>query len=301
MDIICFTSNSPTCLQNQTPPSCCFLCSSFYLALLVHFSDQFGLNWWFDAVIAGRKAWASGCKGGNRIWQVQHLITNDTGWFGCFMEDVWTRLPSSLKVNFFFLLFVCVFLANVAPCCPSGVRNYLKEALVNIITVHAEVKIFQIHPFDFFYPNRAFSGRFCPPLRSSRSLRTWSLGSCPRLSSQSQTRCAVLCSVCLPSARTEPCRYLQWNAHKQSSLALLLRPWLIIIPSHSSGGFSVVLSQLPTVKDSGYFISICSLLPLSCTPHPLQPTVSPPCPPQARLELCALRDAIAAYLNTESK
>lgn len=33
-----------------------------------------------------------------------------------------------------------VVLTNVATSPPSGVRNYLKEALVNIITVHAEVK-----------------------------------------------------------------------------------------------------------------------------------------------------------------
>lgn len=32
------------------------------------------------------------------------------------------------------------FVVHVVPSSPSGVRNYLKEALVNIITVHAEVQ-----------------------------------------------------------------------------------------------------------------------------------------------------------------
>lgn len=155
--------------------------------------------------------------------------------FCCIMEDVWTRPPSSVKVFY------------VAPCRPSGVRNYLKEALVNIITVHAEVES-PNSSSDLISANLAFTGWFLSPLRSSQSLRTWSPGSCPRSSSQLQMRCVVLCSVCLPSARMEPCRYLQWDTHKQNSLALLVRPWLISGPSHSSREFTVVFPSCWQLK-----------------------------------------------------
>lgn len=39
-------------------------------------------------------------------------------------------------------------IVHVVPSPPSGVRNYLKEALVNIITVHAEVQTHFLNPMN---------------------------------------------------------------------------------------------------------------------------------------------------------
>lgn len=121
----------------------------------------------------------------------------------------------------------------------------------------------------FFFPP-------LPSLRSSRSLRTWSLGSCPRSSRRSQTRCVASCSVCLPSARTEPCRYLQWNTHTRNGLALLVRPWLISGPSHSSGGIHCCF--FPTADCQRLFhFNLRLLLSLYIPPSP--PSPNPPSPP----------------------
>lgn len=67
-------------------------------------------------------------------------------------------------------------------------------------------------------------------LRSSRFLRIWCLGFYLKLLSQSLMRCVVLCSVCPPSAKTEPCRYTLTFTHIHTLSPLIVRPWLISRP-----------------------------------------------------------------------
>lgn len=159
--------------------------------------------------------------------------------------------------------------AHVAPSSPSGVRNYLKEALVNIITVHAEVQtastprlhhenfscslvlFIKSYIYQLFFVCLFVCSFRCPLsylfitnlvcLRSSRSLRTWFHGFCQKLLSRLRTRCVVLCNVCPPSAKMEPCRYTLTHTQLQSSLSLIVRPWLISRPSHFMGIYLLFL------------------------------------------------------------
>lgn len=109
--------------------------------------------------------------------------------------------------------FSCVWIViHAVRLSSSDVRNYLKEALVNIIAVHAEVNptyILLTHCVarPFITPWLLTSTCLC--LRSSPSLRIWCRAFCRKLLSQLRMRCVASCSVCLPSAKMELCRYTQ--------------------------------------------------------------------------------------------
>lgn len=105
----------------------------------------------------------------------------------------------------------------------AGVRNYLKEALVNVIAVHAEVQTLVRHKTPFVHTS-SFLKPSDLPGRSSQSRGIWFLEFCPELLNRLQTRCVALCSASRHSAKTEPFRY---TLARTSSSSLIVEPWLI--------------------------------------------------------------------------
>lgn len=176
------------------------------------------------------------------------------------------------ELNFFmWILFHIVSISS------SGVRNYLKEALVNIIAVHAEVKQ---SPHTLWYISIVVCKSSHVSVRCLQCLRISYPGFCLKLSRQLQTRCVALCSVSPLSAKMVPYRYG----------LLITRPWLICQPPHFWGTYHLCFSYNIVHFKLVHQTLECFVFISHSYRHP-----------QARLELCALRDAIVAYLNTKSK
>lgn len=158
----------------------------------------------------------------------------------------------------------------------SGVRNYLKEALVNIITVHAEVSS---HLSCIF-----ISTQPCVHLLIFVSLQVFTV-------SKDLVPCVL--SKIVESVADEMCRLMQCVSTFSKNGALQVQ-----CSTHRPHGgqfctHSMTLTQKKTLSRVGEFTCNSYCLK-NRSPFPIPP-------PQARLELCALRDAVATYLNPESK
>lgn len=178
------------------------------------------------------------------------------------------------KIQKCYVMYIKLFVLHLFPA--TGVRNYLKEALVNIITVHAEVRSHLSCIFIHTQP--------CDNLLISVSLQVFTV---------SKDLVPRVLSKIVESVADEMCRLMQCVSTFSKNGALQVQ---CNTHAHTKATRGAVLYS--------FYDTDSEVDPQPCggdLPVILTVVKTCPSPLQARLELCALRDAIATYLTPESK